>query len=239
MAVQPQLGLARIERETIQERVYGVLRDRLMRGGFEPGQKLKIAELASALGTSAMPVREALNRLTAERAIESMPNRSMRVPALSKESLRDLMEARFAIEGLAVARAASNMDAPTLELLRKLITAQSEKDAEHVSEESAEQNRAFHFAIYRQSGSAVLLPIIESLWLQFGPYLRVASERFDGREGRGTNFHIEIVNALSRHDGTAARKALESDIGRAFELVMSDRNFWNPSGGSNPHRGGE
>ena len=65
-----QLGLARIERETVQERVYGVLRYRLMRGGFEPGQKLKIARLASALGTSAMPVREALNRLAAERAIE-------------------------------------------------------------------------------------------------------------------------------------------------------------------------
>src|ERR1700761_6129989 len=219
MAVPSELGLAPIERETVQERVYGVLRDRLMRGGFAPGQKLKIAELAGALGTSAMPVREALNRLTAERAIESMPNRSMRVPALSRESLRDLMEARFAIEGLAVARAASNMDAPTLETLHNLITAQSEKDAEHISEASAEQNRAFHFAIYRQSGSAVLLPIIESLWLQFGPYLRGAAERFDGAGGRGTNFHVEMLEALSRNDGVAARAALEAGIGRALHLV--------------------
>src|ERR1700750_1504433 len=130
MADRSQLGLARITRETVQDRVYSVLRDRLMRGGFEPGQKLKIADLASALGTSAMPVREALNRLTAERAVESMPNRSMRVPSLSRESLRDLMEARFAIEGLAVARAAANMEAPALEQLRELIAAQSAKDAE-------------------------------------------------------------------------------------------------------------
>src|ERR1700726_1316474 len=148
MADRSQLGLARIERETVQERVYGVLRERLMRGGFEPGQKLKIAELASALGTSAMPVREALNRLAAERAVESLPNRSVRVPALSKESLQDLMEARFAVEGLAVERAASNMTAETLATLRRLILAQSETDSEHVAEGSAEQNRAFHFAIY-------------------------------------------------------------------------------------------
>src|SRR6201996_654178 len=147
MVDRSQLGLARIDRETVQDRVYSVLRDRLMRGGFEPGQKLKIAELATALGTSAMPVREALNRLAAERAIESMPNRSVRVPSLSKESLRDLMEARFAIEGLAVSRAAANIDAATVELLRKLIVAQSVTDAKHVSEASAEQNRAFHFAI--------------------------------------------------------------------------------------------
>src|SRR6201996_7075535 len=234
MVDRSQLGLARIARETVQDRVYSVLRDRLMRGGFEPGQKLKIAELATALGTSAMPVREALNRLAAERAIESMPKRSVRVPSLSRESLRDLMEARFAIEGLAVSRAAANMDEPTLLVLRELIAAQSEKDAEHVSEASAEQNRAFHFTIYRRSGSVVLLPIIESLWLQFGPYLRVASERFDGRGGGGTNFHVEMVGALARGDGEAARHALESDIGRAFELVMNDRHFWSPrTGGVN------
>jgi DNA-binding GntR family transcriptional regulator len=226
-----QLGLARIERETVQERVYGVLRDRLMRGGFEPGQKLKIAELASALGTSAMPVREALNRLAAERAIESLPNRSVKVPSLAKDALHDLMETRFAVEGLAVARAAANMTPETLALLRELIAAQSEKDSEHISEASAEQNRAFHFTIYKQSGSTVLLPIIESLWLQFGPYLRVASERFDGREGRGTNFHVAIVAALERGDGTAARAALESDIGRSFELVMEDKSLWQREGG--------
>ena len=230
MVDRSQLGLARIDRETVQERVYSVLRDRLMRGGFEPGQKLKIAELAQALGTSAMPVREALNRLAAERAIESMPNRSVRVPSLSRESLRDLMEVRFAVEGLAVLRAATNMDEATLGVLRDLIATQTEKDAEHVSEESAEQNRAFHFTIYRRSGSAVLLPIIESLWLQFGPYLRVASERFDGREGRGMNFHVEIVEALSRGDGETARKALESDIGRAFDLILRDHSFWHEQG---------
>jgi DNA-binding GntR family transcriptional regulator len=218
MSDRTQLGLARIERETVQERVYGVLRDRLMRGGFEPGQKLKIAE--------------ALNRLAAERAIESLPNRSVRVPALSKDALQDLMETRFAVEGLAVARAAANMTAETLAQLKELIDAQSETDAEHISEASARQNRAFHFTIYRQSGSTVLLPIIESLWLQFGPYLRVASERFDGREGRGTNFHIEIVSALARGDGKAARAALESDIGRAFDLVMTDQTLWQSRGGA-------
>ena len=232
MTDRSALGLARIERETVQESVYAALRDRLMRGGFEPGQKLKIGELAAAFGTSAMPVREALNRLAAERAIESMPNRSVRVPALSKAALQDLMETRFAVEGLAVARAALNMSAETLARLRELIDAQSETDAEHVSEASAEQNRAFHFTIYRESGSTVLLPIIESLWLQFGPYLRVASERFDGREGRGTNFHVENVEALARRDGGAARAALESDIGRAFELVMNADTLWESHGGA-------
>src|SRR5580704_5329620 len=118
MAGRTNLGLARIARETVQERVYSALRDQLMRGGFEPGQGLKIAELADAFGTSAMPVREALNRLTAERALEAMPNRTVRVPTLTRERLGDLREARLAVEGLAVERAASRISAEILASLR-------------------------------------------------------------------------------------------------------------------------
>jgi DNA-binding GntR family transcriptional regulator len=231
-STRPELRFARIERETMQQRVFEMLREKLMRGSFEPGQRLKIAELASAFGTSAMPVREALNRLIAERAVESLPNRSVRVPMLSKLALRDLREARFAVEGLAVERAAFNMTPATLALLHKLVGRQSITDAEHAAEASAEQNRAFHFTIYRQSASSVLLPIIESLWLQFGPYLRIASERFDGRDGRGTNFHVAIVGALARADASGARAALESDIGRAFDLVMTDQSLWRRRGGA-------
>jgi DNA-binding GntR family transcriptional regulator len=220
------LGLVRVQRETIQEQIYLALRDKLMRGGFEPGQKLKIAELANAFGTSAMPVREALSRLTAERGLEGLPNRTVRVPALTNRHLEDLRQARFAVEGLAVAKAALNASPDMIAKLEELIEAQSETDDEHFSEASAEKNRAFHFTIYQQSGSTVLLPIIESLWLQFGPYLRDASERFDGRAGRGTNFHTEILRALARGDSVAARTSLEADIGRAFDLVMSRRRAW-------------
>jgi DNA-binding GntR family transcriptional regulator len=217
------LGLARVQRETVQEQIYLSLRDKLMRGGFAPGQKLKIADLADAFGTSAMPVREALSRLTAERGLQSTANRSVHVPTLAKDRLEDLMQARFAVEGLAVTLAAALISPACLAALKTLIAAQSKTDHGHFSEASAEQNREFHFTIYRQSGSVVLLPIIESLWLQFGPYLREASERFDGRDGRGTNFHVALVKALARRDGPAARQALEADIGRSFELITTEK----------------
>src|ERR1700683_818853 len=135
MPNRTSFGLVRIAREPVQERVYSALRDQLMRSGSEPGQKLKIAELAQAFGTSAMPVRDALNRLTVERALETLPSRTVRVPALSKEALQDLRETRFAIEGLAISRAASNMTDESLSTLKRLIEAQSANDADHVSGE--------------------------------------------------------------------------------------------------------
>jgi len=232
MTNQTNIGLARVERETVQERIYIALRDKLMRGGWEPGQGLKIAELAAAFGTSAMPVREALNRLTAERGLQALPNRTVRVPTLSQQQLFDLKEARFAIEGLAVARAASNRTTEALDDLWRIVEAQRTLDESHFSEASSEQNRFFHFTIYRQSGSTVLLPIIESLWLQFGPYLRSASERFDGRDGSGTKHHVAILDALGVRDAEAARAALEADIGRAFDLLTAADSRLKPHSGT-------
>ncbi len=68
--------------ETRREQVYREVRRALMGGSFEPGQKITVTSLAIALGVSAMPVREALRRLAAERALEMQPNRSVRVPRL-------------------------------------------------------------------------------------------------------------------------------------------------------------
>ena len=79
-------------------------------------------------------------------------------------------------------------------------------------------------------GRAQARSIIESLWLQLGPYLRAASDRFDGRDGRGANFHAALVEALARRDGHAARSALEADIGHAFGLVMTDEVLWRRRG---------
>jgi DNA-binding GntR family transcriptional regulator len=145
----------------------------------------------------------------------------MRVPTLSREQLQDLKETRFAVEGLAVTRAAQNMTKDTLARLEEIVRAQTELDAGHFTEAAAEQNRLFHFTIYRQSGSEVLLPIIESLWLQFGPYLRSATERFDGRDGKSTKYHVALVAALAAGDGARARAALEDDIGLSFDQVMA------------------
>ncbi|MFI5013019.1 MAG: GntR family transcriptional regulator [Hyphomicrobiales bacterium] len=214
------LGIARIEHETMRQRVHAALRERLMSGAFEPGQGLKIAELALACGTSAMPVREALSRLVAERALESLPNRSVRVPTLSASQLRDLRDVRRAIEGLATEMATSRMSRDDLDALAGLLEAQRAADGANRIEDSVQKNWRFHFTIYARSGSEALLPIIEGLWLRFGPYLRRAAALFDGRKGEATEFHALTLAALARGDVAGARRGIEADIGRSFDLLL-------------------
>lgn len=215
------IGVAPVLRETVQERVYAELKSLLMQGRFQPGQALKIADLAAAFGTSHQPVREAIRQLVAERALEAAANRSARVPEWDRARLDDLRKARLAIEGLAAEMAAARATGADVSRLARILDAEIAADDAARVEASVAQNREFHFTLYRLSGSAVLLPIIESLWLQFGPYIRRCAEFFDGREGRGARHHVEALRALKQRDPAKVRRAIERDIERVF-AILSD-----------------
>jgi DNA-binding GntR family transcriptional regulator len=218
------VNLAPVPRETVQDRVYRELRRALIHGRFNPGEVLTIQGLATTLATSTMPVREALSRLISERALEALPNRSVRVPLVDAVRLEDLLRARIVIEGAALEMAAPRLESGDFARLRSFIAAH---DAERRSDPAAierqlEANQGFHFLIYAASGSTVFIPIIESLWLQSGPYIRAAAMAFNPRaEISASHYHGEIVAALEKRNVMGARAALARDISRAFALLRA------------------
>src|SRR5262245_61459269 len=88
------------ERNTMRVRVYRALARGLMAGMFKPGEAITLRTLAHRLGTSAMPVREAVSRLIAERALVLLPNRSVIVPRMSRARFIELSETRQMLEGM-------------------------------------------------------------------------------------------------------------------------------------------
>lgn len=222
---QPLPALEPVGRETVQDRVYAELRRALICGLFAPGQVLTIQALAASLATSTMPVREALGRLISEKALEALPNRSIRVPVVTGKRVDDLLHARILVEGEAIALATPRLKPHEIDHLKGLTAEWLEikrlAKAERVERE-LELNRAFHFRIYRGAGSDVLIPIIESLWLQSGPYVRAAAVAFDDASRISSDhYHGEIIAALEQRDPDAARRALAADIGRAFDLLRT------------------
>lgn len=217
------VSLEPVGRETVQDRVYAALRRALIGGLFEPSQVLTIRGLADALMTSTMPVREALGRLITEQALEALPNRTIRVPPITLDRIDDLLRARVLIEGEAIALAASRMDARRLAQARDIMAEWQRLrlggNLETVDREVA-LNQAFHFEIYNACGSSVLIPMIESLWLQSGPCTRAAIFAFsEAGEGDAALFHLRILEALEAGDGGAARAALVADISRPFAFL--------------------
>jgi DNA-binding GntR family transcriptional regulator len=218
-------ALAPVGRETLHERVYAELRRSLIHGVFEAGQVLRIVELAETLQTSTMPVREALARLVSEQALEALPNRSVRVPLVTRERLDDLALARPLIEEQLVALALPNLSKDDFKELRRLTLACEaafKSDDPDKARATSELNHAFHFYIYQAAGSAVLIPIVESLWLQSGPYVRAAAHIHDENRGiPAVHHHWALIEALERGDKDGARRALTDDITRSFDLVRN------------------
>ncbi len=218
--MSPGLKIAPIRQETVQDKIYAFLRSHILYGHFEPGQKLKLADLAGAFGTSVMPVREALNRLVAERALQAEANRSAVVPILTVERLADLRRVRKSVESVAIRQAVALMTDQDVTRLREMLArhlALAERDD---LEQSVAANHHFHFEIYRMSGSEVLIPLIESLWLQFGPYLHYARRVYGAPESPDAlRHHGAMMAAFEARDADAAVRALEEDVDLSFDLA--------------------
>lgn len=217
--------MGRIVRLTLADTVYRDLKDLLLSGRAAPGERFTLRGLAAAIGTSAMPVREAVSRLAAENALEVLPNRAVRVPLMPRARFEELRLIRSSLEGLAAETAAVHASAEELEeILRceRLFAAEREKKKPDGAA-AMRFNKDLHFALYRAAGMPTLFAMIESLWLQIGPVLNLdfqaGPERL--RAGEAHIHHAALVAALRTRDGAGARQALLADIWSAGDFILS------------------
>jgi DNA-binding GntR family transcriptional regulator len=200
----------RLPGEPIHQWVFRGLRRAIMSGRFPPGQAMTIRGLAQRMGVSAMPVREALRRLVAERALTLLDNRRVRVPVMTAERFDELLAARMALETEAAVRALPLIDAERLAELHRINAAIDEADAAGDSETVVAQNLLFHLALYGARADSVLVPLIESVWLQTGPFMRTALEDLPA-QGMDDH-HAAALAAIEARDVTALRRAIRADI---------------------------
>lgn len=203
---------------TAHARIYAGLRQELMNGDFNPGQRLVVRNIAERFDTSAMPVREALRRLVSEEALYDHPNRGVIVPEASVEVISDIVRVRCLIEGAATEWAASTITPPELETINELNERMKACTRGDGSGKYLAFNRQFHFRIYRAARSAATQQIIERLWLRAGPWLNIM--RGEATLGLGLEHHAEILAALQRGDGPRARRAVMADIGDAGDIML-------------------
>ncbi len=213
-------GIAKIDQSKLREDVYAAMRDAFTRGEFAPGAVLNLRGLAEQLGTSMTPVREAVRRLVAEGALIDTPSRTLQVPPFDQERMLDLKRARVGMETMVLGIAMENMDAATIDLLETII--QTPPDAEQTGP-NLKANHDFHFTLYRKSNSAVMLPLIEALWLQYGAYLNLIIRHENALRVDEHEFHKDMIRALRRNDRDAAKAALKTDIESSFNYLAAEK----------------
>ncbi|HEY7244598.1 MAG TPA: GntR family transcriptional regulator [Xanthobacteraceae bacterium] len=195
---------------TLQQQVYDSLRADLMGGRFLPGETLSLRKVAFANGVSPMPAREAFKRLLSEGALELLPNRTIAVPKLLIEDFRHLMRVRAMVEGYAAELAAVTISSRgILNLARKnslLLQAFAQADPDR----AMRLNMEFHLDLYGWSKSAVLIPMIQGLWMRMGPIIRAGLEQQTVEWSASE--HKVALHALELRDSAGVRRAIERDI---------------------------
>ena len=214
-----------LTRQTLGGDVYKQLSGLLMNGRVMPGEQLSLRTLAAGLGVSVMPVREAVSRLLSEKALELLPNRTLRVPTMTISQFREITDIRINLEGLATARAAAKVDEAGLQEIEAIHQRFSREILLKRPNEShlIALNKELHFAIYRQAGMPMLLEMIELLWLRIGPILNYDLRSGSARvtEHVSTDHHERIFTALKKKDAAAASKALAGDLRGAAEFIAT------------------
>jgi DNA-binding GntR family transcriptional regulator len=209
-----QIKLSAIEQDTpMHARIYEELRKALMAGVMQPGQVLSYRSLAEALGTSPMPVRDAVRRLITERALEAQPNRTIMVPLLTPERVEEIYKIRISLEGLAAEEAARHVTDKDVAELQALENEMEAAQRSGAVRKYVDANWRFHFKVYGLAGLPQLIDLIESLWLQIGPMINTQLAPFD--------HHNAAIEALARRDGAAAREAMARDLGESRQTLLT------------------
>jgi DNA-binding GntR family transcriptional regulator len=219
-AAQPAFEPRRLRRATLNDEVYRELRRAIMAGAIQPGQTMTIRSLAASFGVSLMPVREALGRLVAEHVLELLPNRSVAAPVLHRARFREITRIRVALEGLAAEEGTAHIDEDEIRRMAEL-NGRMEDVAATATPGALEDNRRFHFALYRSSRMPTLVALIESLWLQIGPLLSFHMRDLALAPQPVLAHHREALAALAQRDSAGVRAAIVADIEDAARNIAT------------------
>ena len=218
------VGLKKLETPTLQESVTQEMTNALMGGQFVPGQVLTYRKLAAELGTSVMPIREAVARFAAAKVLDLLPNKSIRVPPLKRSRFHEIWKARALIEGEVAGWAAGSITEEELANIEQI----EKKSSEYIKNQDISgflaNNKEFHFAIYKSARVDLVLVLVEFLWLHAGPQYRQPLQKCLIEKPkdleRSMLFHSELIDSLRQKNQNQSSAIRRADILYLRDIVL-------------------
>ncbi|WP_221584230.1 GntR family transcriptional regulator [Microbacterium sp. G2-8] len=203
------------------DQVLESLRAAILDGSIPPGTRLRIRDVAAQLGTSVMPVREAMTRLEEARLIESMPYRGAVVREFTLAEMLDVYAVRRTLEVDAAMRGAARAtpdDVGRLELLYAPV--RSAIDA-HAQVAFLEADEAFLLVLYEAAGNPVLVETVQALWRRSRSY-KLFGVVGDWDRDVHLGYQERLIEAVRAHDEVAAGRILAQSIDDATDRIRRE-----------------
>jgi DNA-binding GntR family transcriptional regulator len=202
----------------LRQAVTDALRNLIVDGVYPPGSRLYEETVASELGVSRNPVREAFQVLNAEGFVEIEPRRGARVASIDARRAGEIFEVRGALEGLVAELAARNGTTESVARLDDILRdGQLAADAGELSQ-LPRLNTAFHDQLAKMAGNEVLSETLNQL---SGIIRWIYAERLEDRVLNSWHEHRKIVEAIAAGDGPAARNRAMAHVASARDAFMT------------------
>jgi DNA-binding GntR family transcriptional regulator len=191
------------------------IRERILAGEFQPGERLAEERLSEELGVSRMPVREALRALASEGIVTLEPRRGASVTVYTDEQIQELVEVRATLESLNAKLAAKRHDPKQIAELERILAAGSRITEKTDPAVIQENNNQFHGALERIAANSVLMNIVRSLRDRTA---LIFAKQSRARVRQNWEEHASIVRAVIAGDSELAALLAARHVHNAAEM---------------------
>ncbi|MCX7426571.1 MAG: GntR family transcriptional regulator [Planctomycetia bacterium] len=224
-----------VDTPSLKDRAYQHVRRKLADGTLRPTMKISLAAIAKEIGTSHIPVREAISQLRSEGYLEHTPSVGFFVRSVGRKEMADLFKVREALEVTAAAEAVARMTGETLARLEGIFRAMRAQ-ARVIRDQGVEDwagpkireltvlDQAFHATIVQAAGNDVLSRVISEQRVfaeVFGRAVKGPPTSLVWRLARVCRWHYRLLRAFQLRDVALARRAAEIHIREACEHVLA------------------
>lgn len=209
-----------VETRLLADQVYERIHQAIMSGELRAGARLRVRDLAAQVGTSVMPVREAIRRLQEAGLAEGSPHRGAVVKALTLEELVHVYEVRLHLEALAAANGAASIDTAGCDRLEAEFAAMRSALADGRAVDYLDRDEALLAALYEAGGNPVLVEMIRTLWQRCRAYKIVGATAAIAVEGDSLwRYQRLLIDAALSRDAAAAEAASRASLLDATERI--------------------
>ena len=203
----------------LREVVSEALREAIIAGVLQPGERLMEIQLAEELGVSRTPVREAIRKLELEGFVVMVPRRGTYVADLSIKDINEVFEIRTSLDVLAAGLAAERITEEELEQMERLLVEIGEYIENEDIEKIVEVDTRFHDILYRASRNDRLVGIINNLREQFTRF-RAVSIAYPGRLKNTQEEHRKLLEAIAQRNVEAAQQIAREHMENAEQITL-------------------